>query len=186
MRSRFIDFLLLSGELAPRSLRPALKPVRRSWAALLLLIPLSHESASALSDDLEGRMREEERLLRAPAAQPGELAWVSGEFWVPRLALVGAEAGFDWFESAMHRLVEDEKARCESLMEDVVHLVDVEGARICANGDAWDRSKASAAFRSSIIGLVKSQYPLTQYKSIETYELSISNRTEWKPFDCGW
>lgn len=99
-------------------------------------------------------MREEERLLRAPAAQPWELAWVSGDFWVPLLALVGAGVGVGWFESGMYRLVEDEKARCESLIEDVAHLVDVEGARICVNGDACERSKASAAFRSSIIGLV--------------------------------
>jgi hypothetical protein len=46
----------------------------------LLLIPLSHKSASELSDDFKGMMREEERLLRAPAAQPWELAWVSGDF----------------------------------------------------------------------------------------------------------
>lgn len=95
-------------------------------------------------------MREEER---APAAQLGELAWASGDFWVPRLALVGAGVGFVWFESGMYRLVEDEKARCESLREDVAHLVAVGGARNCVNGDAWERSKASAHFRSSIIGL---------------------------------
>lgn len=98
-------------------------------------------------------MREDERLLGAPAAQPW-VAWEPGEFCVPRLALVGAGVGFVLFESGIYRLVDAEKARCESLREDVAHLVDVEGARIWAKGDAWERSKASPAFRSSIIGLV--------------------------------
>jgi hypothetical protein len=116
----------------------------------LLLIPLSHASASAFSDVFEGIMREEERLPRAAAAHPWELAGASGDFW----AFVGVGVGLDWFESALHRLAEDVKARCESLREDVAHRDDVGGARNCVNGDACERSKASAHFRSSIIGLV--------------------------------
>jgi hypothetical protein len=108
-------------------------------------------------------MREEERLLRAPAVQLGELGWASGDFSVPSLALVfcselvAAGVEFVWFVSEVCRLVDDEKDRCESLRGVVAHLVDVGGARSCANGDAWERNKASAAFRSSIVDLMKSQ-----------------------------
>lgn len=58
------------------------------------------------------------------------------------------------FVSEMYLLADDVKARCEGLKEDVAHLVDTDGVRRVVKGDVWERSKASAAFRSSIVDLI--------------------------------
>lgn len=145
--------------MGPSSLRPVLKAVRMSKEEL----SPSHELALDSEGCFEGIMREEERLLGARAAQFEELDGASGDFSVPLLAfvlcsgLVEAGVGLVCFVSEVYRIVEEEKARCGSLRVVLAHLVDVAGDRSCVSGDAWQRSKASAAFRSSIVDLMISQ-----------------------------
>jgi len=148
MPSRFRGLLILTGGLGARVLLIALKPPRRSaaeWPPLRLL-------SQSLSSDFcrKGRMREE---LLPPRPALVQLEGSLAASWAGLARADSVAAGFDGWESAACRRAEEVKARWEGLEDAVAHLADTDGVRRAAKGEDGDRSKASAAFRSSIVDL---------------------------------